>query len=733
MYTLPSERTYDWASYCGIPGGIPTRETIYQSFSSGASLSSISSAMTSCPADQVVYIGPGTYTGTLSINAANPCTVRGDGAGNTIINGAVQILGSWIPSDVNSWSSRSDISSGYTKDSTTITLSSTPGAAFVTGNLIMMAQNDDYDLVWHRTGNYAGSKNLRFLSRITGVSGNNVSFATPIPHTYTAGLSPVCVAYSRYNTLVGIENMTINGSSPVEFTGADRCWLKGVEVTGFGNQGLLSYNSSQCEVRKCYFHDCSGFPSDDGYWILMQYGNSCWKIEDNIAYRCMAMIYNSASGCYAGYNAVYDNRRTALPLIQPSFISNHGPHSIMNLWEGNMGQRFVNDGYHGSGSHDVLFRNHFHGYNSYTGWVNERRLIDLVKGSYYESSVGNVIGHSSYTPTLYQAYLMAAHDESFCYVLGWAEGGSADATTYTVPWEYWTKSFPDADVEDTLIRHANYDYKTVGIYEWADSDHTIADSLFYTSKPSWFGSATWPPIDPFTPEINDTPASWRWGRYEATSDIDDLFTEDIGEITGFNNTFTAVMAVSESEVARLYVEYPHRRVVTGTSATYAIWVEAYNSFTADVTLDATGLPTNATDSYSTNPIAYTGSSVATIATTGVAAGTYSITFTGTAEGGEVGSVRVILEVVASDDCAPKVPIRKIRVKQGDNAVFTVIADPTAGYTGDMDLSASGVPSGASGEFAEEQIAYNESTTYTVDSGTAAVGEHEITITGEGPA
>ena len=98
----------------------------------------------------------------------------------------------------------------------------------------------------------------------------------------------------------------------------------------------------------------------------------------------------------------------------------------------------------------------------------------------------------------------------------------------------------------------------------------------------------------------------------------------------------------------------------------------------------------------------------------------------------MGSVRVILEVVASDDCAPKVPIRRIRVKQGDSAVFTVMADPTAGYTGDMDLSASGVPTGASGVFADSSIAYNASTTYTVDSGTAAVGEHEITITGEGP-
>lgn len=99
----------------------------------------------------------------------------------------------------------------------------------------------------------------------------------------------------------------------------------------------------------------------------------------------------------------------------------------------------------------------------------------------------------------------------------------------------------------------------------------------------------------------------------------------------------------------------------------------------------------------------------------------------------MGSVRVILEVVATDDCAPKVPVRRIRVKQGESAVFTIEANPTAGYTGNMDLTASGVPTGASGAFADATIAYNESTTYTVSAGTAAVGTHEITITGEGPA
>jgi len=60
----------------------------------------------------------------------------------------------------------------------------------------------------------------------------------------------------------------------------------------------------------------------------------------------------------------------------------------------------------------------------------------------------------------------------------------------------------------------------------------------------------------------------------------------------------------------------------------------------------------------------------------------------------VGSVRVILDIVASADADIKVPFRHVRAKQGDNAVFTIEADPIGGYTGDADLSVSGVPTGA---------------------------------------
>ena len=210
-------------------------------------------------------------------------------------------------------------------------------------------------------------------------------------------------------------------------------------------------------------------------------------------------------------------------------------------------------------------------------------------------------------------------------------------------------------------------------------------------------------------------------------------TPDIGAYeyqssTPTTRTHLVELIVSANETARLYVGKPKVRVVAGTAATWAVCVAA-DGLTGDITLDVTNLPTNAVDSYGTNPIAYNGSTTVTVATTGVAAGHYDMNITGTATGGSVASVRVELEVVAAADFDLKVPVRHIRVKAGDDAVFTVEAESLSGYTSDINLTVAGVPSGASSAFGDSSLAYNASTTMTVSTGTAAAGTYDLTITG----
>jgi hypothetical protein len=58
----------------------------------------------------------------------------------------------------------------------------------------------------------------------------------------------------------------------------------------------------------------------------------------------------------------------------------------------------------------------------------------------------------------------------------------------------------DTDVVRTTLFKANYSYTSDSIpsVESIGSD-TLADSWYLSAKPSWFGSMTWPPFDPFNP------------------------------------------------------------------------------------------------------------------------------------------------------------------------------------------------------------------------------------------
>jgi hypothetical protein len=509
--------------------------------------------------------------------------------------------------------------------------------------------------------------------------------------------------------------------------------LSGVELKNTGYFFVSMFAGLQCEIRRCYIHDAYGFPAQwDGDGVMMNYGTSWCRIEDNIGDRTNYLVLTQRSSANAIlYNHFWESGQFAADAnMQHALSCNHLQHCVMNLWEGNIAEQITNDGYHGTTSHQVIFRNNFHGdHPSVTGM---RKMVDLCRGSYYHSALGNVLGSSSWEPSFYSQTGEPGNDETATiYRLGYPNGGNNDL--YGGPtWIGYPAVYPDSTVTSTLIRHANYDYYNNAVV-WGDADHTIEDSLIYSSKPDYFGELNWPPIGPdVSGYVQQTPAKWRWDTYVVSNDLDDLFADSPSNPTGFTKEHTAFLTISTNEVARLYVDIPKQRVVANSPATYTIRVEAWNDFVGNITLDMTGLPAGATDTYGTNPIAYNGTTTVTVATTGVSAGTYPLHITGTSAGGDVASVKVILEIVSSADFDLKIPIRRIRAKQGDNAVFTIKADSISGYTDNIDLSVSGVPSGATPTFADDPLAYNGTTTLTIATGAAAVGTHEIVITGEGP-
>ena len=94
---IPGNRTAPWQGNVGVPGGIPSRTTIYVNIVTdlGADPTGvvdcsgiIQNAINSCPAGQVVYIPPGRFRVGTQItlsNSKNNFTIRGAGMGLTTV------------------------------------------------------------------------------------------------------------------------------------------------------------------------------------------------------------------------------------------------------------------------------------------------------------------------------------------------------------------------------------------------------------------------------------------------------------------------------------------------------------------------------------------------------------------------------------------------------------------------------------------------------------------------
>ncbi len=167
-------------------------------------------------------------------------------------------------------------------------------------------------------------------------------------------------------------------------------------------------------------------------------------------------------------------------------------------------------------------------------------------------------------------------------------------------------------------------------------------------------------------------------------------------------------------------------VIQGSGSSYGIIVGPTGGFTGQVSLSVSGLPVGANASFSPNPAAASSSlSVTTSASTPV--GTYLLTITGVS-GSLTHTTTVTLVVNAPPNFTLSGSPASQTVTQGGATSYIVTVVQAGGFTGQVSLSVSGLPSGANGSFAPNPATTSSNLSVTTSASTP-IGTYTLTITG----
>jgi polygalacturonase len=173
-------------------------------------------------------------------------------------------------------------------------------------------------------------------------------------------------------------------------------------------------------------------------------------------------------------------------------------------------------------------------------------------------------------------------------------------------------------------------------------------------------------------------------------------------------------------------------VTAGAGTSYVTNVGALNGFTGSASLSVSGLPSGASGTFNPTSVTGSGSSTLSISTASATpAGTYTLTITG-ASGSLTHSATVTLVVTAA--AAPDFTISATPASQtvtaGSGTSYSTTIGALNGFTGTVNLSVSGLPSGASGSFNPASVAASGNSTLSIStSSTTPAGTYTLTITG----
>jgi len=385
-------------------------------------------------------------------------------------------------------------------------------------------------------------------------SGTGPAYATPFgaltngkPDAQWAGVENLQIYANGTGVSAGVTNIAI--------TECAYCWVSGIESNYTDADHIDIEFGFRNEIRDSYFtnaylHGSGGADSD----VLLAGKTSGTLVENNILERLHTSVMTNwgAAGNVVAYNysmGSFDTNGYNTNMIDFAF---HGAHPQFNLYEGNVAPNFQPDSWHGSTAYNTTFRNWWTGITlvapftvsgcsapwsaqaCYTGrhpidwndahWTYQQSrpvpvgypntslniiadalgsdaASSMAAGNLYNSGPGSCT--SCILPPAQRNYstkdtppISAFYSYSFGYDTGGDQTGSAVASFPGGPSNvngYWVGlSF------NTSFLHGAYDAAS-GSTLWdvhASGSHSLPNSFYRSSKPSWFGNVPWPAIGP---------------------------------------------------------------------------------------------------------------------------------------------------------------------------------------------------------------------------------------------
>ena len=562
LSSLGPDRRTTWNP--GVSGGIPTRRTVCRNvdaatYGNGVSdaTAGIQAAINACPAGQVVQLSAGSFTvnGGNYLLLSKGITLRGAGPGQTTLqktDGAKpgQEATGANPSPLiiigparysNGTETPTNLSADAAKGTSSVTVASASG--FSPGQFVLLDElsgagwqadpagrgqiwaSPDFRVVWQRHNPAQGTDDpfpdafswfsrsdrpTNEIKQIASVSGNTVTFTTPVHISYRTSHSAQLSTFPEpFTQGAGIEELKVIGgdNGNIRFHWAANCWAKRIDNTVWHDEGFAVERSFRVTIGESYVHDAAwAQPGGAGYAISLSNGTSDVLVENSIIVKANKVMVARSAGTASvfGYNYVDDGYiNTNTSWIEVGLNASHmvGSHHV--LFEGNYGFNFDSDKTHGNAIYHTVFRNHLRGVRTDFGdggpGNGPKRCAGATFYSYWHSFIGNVLGAPGQ-------------------MNGWVyESGDLDTPSlYKFGWDDWAPYPIDSKVAQTAVRHGNYDYLSNAVrWDPAFAERTLPSSLYLSQKPAFFSAGkgyTWPWVDPTgtTTQLYELPAKVRY-------------------------------------------------------------------------------------------------------------------------------------------------------------------------------------------------------------------------------